>query len=109
MLHCIVTTKKTYLYLKTLSLHLLLLSALFFSQRHEGEKPLSGGRHSETRNHVWSDELLGEARHEVRGVRNGQRRRLHLHQQVCQEHVLSGLHQGQRSGAGDHGNPGAGA
>lgn len=77
-------------------------------QRHKRQEHLPGGCHPETRDHVWTDQLLGEAWHEICGLWDSQWRHLHLHQEVCEEHVLPGLHQREWGGASDHGNIGTG-
>lgn len=84
------------------------LSSTFSPQWLEREKHLPGGCHAQARDHVWADQLLAAPGHEVHRLWDGQRGHLHLHAARRPQHVLPGLHQGQRRSARGQGADGRG-
>lgn len=63
----------------------------------ERKKYLLGGCDAQTRDHVWADQLLGPPGYEVHWLWNCEWGYLYLHPESCQEHVLPGLYERQRS------------
>ena len=59
--------------------------------------PLPGGGDAPSGDDVRPDELLAAARHGVRGVHDGRRRRAGEHAPRSHQHGLPGLHAGERT------------